>query len=66
MKVLMFLVMFLLLGGFFIISENGIRLNGIDGVDKFLSLYGGWVDGLVVKGFNVGGYVVKMGWLPEA
>jgi len=64
MKILMFLVMFLLLGGFFIISQEGIAMNSVGGVDKFLDLYGVWIDGLVWNVRGVGGYVVKMGWLP--
>lgn len=62
----MFLIFFLLLGGFFIIAENNIYLNESEGVGEFFSLYGEWIDGLVDNGGVVSGYVVKMGWLPDS
>ncbi len=65
MKFVMFVVLFLLLGGFFIISNEDIHLNSSDNVDLFLSSYGKWIDGLVVNMGEVSGYVVKMEWLPN-
>ncbi len=64
MKIFMFLIFFLLLGGFFIIAENNIQLNDSEGFGDFVGLYGEWIDGLVDNGGVVSGYVVKMGWLP--
>jgi len=66
MKFFMFLVFFLLLGGFFIIAENNIYLNESNGVSNFFSLYGAWIDGLVENSGVVSGYVVKMDWLPSS
>ena len=65
MKILMFLVMFLMLGGFFIISNENLMLNQEEGVKTFLDSYGGWIDDLTSNGQGVIGHVVKMEWLPE-
>lgn len=65
MKVFMFIIMFLLIGAFFIISEENINLNHSEGRAKFFDLYGHWFDKLIDNGGVVSGYVVKMGWLPE-
>ena len=66
MKILMIFIMFLMLGGFFIISEEGLALNNGENVEEFFELYGKWVDSLAVNGKGVVGHVVKMEWLPES
>ena len=60
----MFLIMFLLIGAFFIIANENIRLNNSENVDLFFSQYGEWIDSLFGNGKVVVGYVVKMEWLP--
>jgi hypothetical protein len=65
MKFLMIIVIFLLLGAFFIISNNNIMMNSSENVDKFISLYGSWIDRMIVNGESVSGYLVKMEWLPD-
>ena len=65
MKVLMLLIMFLMVGGFFIISNENLSLRDDGDVDKFFELYGSWMDGLIDNGGGVMGHVVKMEWLPE-
>ncbi len=65
MKILMFVVLFLLIGAFFIISNENIRLNTKENVNYFFKEYGKWADDLLSNGKTVAGYVVKMEWLPE-
>lgn len=64
MKFLMIFIMFLMLGGFFIISENRLALNSGSDVDEFFSLYSRWIDDLSLNGKTVVGHVIKMDWLP--
>ena len=61
----MFLVMFLLIGAFFIVSNENIKLDNQKNVGEFFQLYGQWIDSLVGNGKTVLGYVVKMEWLPD-
>ena len=65
MKVLMFLVFFLLTGAFFIISNEQIHLNSPENIDHFLMLYSRWLDNLFDNGKIMTGYIVKMEWLPD-
>ena len=65
MKTLMFLIFFLLIGAFFIISEQNIHLNSGENINTFFETYFSWLDGLTTNGKTVSGYVVKMQWLPE-
>jgi len=65
MKIFMFVLFFLLIGGFFIISNEDIRLNSKDNVDIFFVKYSQWVDELVGNGKTVTGHVFKMEWLPN-
>ena len=65
MKVLMFVTFFLLLGAFFIVSNEKIRLNSSENVSLFFELYGQWFDKLIDNTGTALGYVIKMEWLPE-
>jgi hypothetical protein len=65
MKVLMFIVLFLLIGAFFIISNENLRINSQENFDKFTEFYGSWIEKLVRNSGTVAGYLVKMEWLPE-
>ena len=57
-------MLFLLVGGFFIISNENLALNSSENVGIFFSEYGEWIDSLFNNGKIVTGYVLKMGWLP--
>ena len=64
MKIFMFIMVFLLVGGFFIISNEEMQLNSSENVGLFFSEYGKWIDNLFSNGKTVVGYVLKMEWLP--
>lgn len=57
--------MFLCVGGFFIISNENIKLNNSENVGLFFEKYSCWMDKLFSNGGVVVGYVSKMEWLPE-
>jgi len=64
MKTFLFIMMFLFVGAFFIISNENIALNSSENMGIFFSEYGEWIDSLFDNGKVVTGYVLKMGWLP--
>lgn len=64
MKLLMFLIMFLLIGAFFIISQKNIALAKSGNFKKFTTLYFGWFEKIFENGGNIVGHVVKLDWLP--
>jgi len=65
MKIFMFIIVFLLIGAFFIISNQEIRLNTSENMGIFFKEYASWIDNLSGNGKVVLGYVVKMEWLPN-
>tara|TARA_Y100000310_G_scaffold288212_1_gene313656 strand:+ start:3203 stop:3424 length:222 start_codon:yes stop_codon:yes gene_type:complete len=64
MKTFLFIVLFLFIGAFFIISNQEIALNSSENVSLFFNEYGEWIDSLFGNGKVVVGYVAKMEWLP--
>ena len=64
MKIFIFLVIFLLSGAFFIISNNNLHLGVSDEFNKFSGEYYGWFFKLFGNAKSVTGYVVNMNWLP--
>ena len=64
MKTFIFIIMFLLIGAFFIISNENIKMNTKENVFHFLGLYASWFDQLLGNSKTATGYLVKMEWLP--
>jgi len=65
MKVLMFIIMFLFLGAFLIVSNNNLKLNTKENIDLFFSSYFHWFDELTQNTKTLVGNVIKMNWFPE-
>ena len=65
MKLIMFIILFLLISAFFIISNQEIRLNNKENISLFFKEYAVWFDSLILNGKDVAGYVIKMEWLPK-
>lgn len=66
MKLFMFIAFFLLLGAFYIISEQNINLNNRESFNTFFfNYYAPWIGGLFDNAKTVSGYVIGMQWLPE-
>jgi len=65
MKILMLVIMFFCIAGFFIISQNNLALKDSENVDEFISLYKDWLGKTTKNLGNVAGHVIKMGWLPQ-
>ncbi len=65
MKIILFIIFFLLIGAFFIISNENLRMNKVENIDIFIRLYGGWLDSVSKNARGMSGYVVKMEWLPN-
>ncbi len=65
MKILMFIILFMLIGAFFIVSNERIQLNSSENFSLLLDKYGHWVDRLFGNSKTAVGYVIKMEWLPK-
>ena len=64
MRWAMILLMFLLLGAFFIISNGAIHVGNEQEFDQFKGSYDEWVGDLFSNAKGLIGYVVKSEWLP--
>ena len=65
MKILMFIILFLLIGAFFIISNQNLKLGEKQNIQTFLTLYSEWFDQLITNSKTASGYAIKMKWLPN-
>jgi len=65
MKTLMIIIFFLLLGAFFIISNENIKLNSQENIFLFFESYSTWMNKLTDNTKTASGYLVKMEWLPD-
>lgn len=65
MKIILFIIMFLCIGAFFIISQNDLALVEEKNLEEFSSLYRGWLSKTWGNLGGLTGHVVKMEWLPQ-
>ncbi len=65
MKLVMFILIFLFVGAFFIVNENALALKDSGNFQKFIDLYSKWLGKILSNGGNVVGYVIKLDWLPD-
>ncbi len=66
MKILLVIVMFFLLVGFFIISENKMALKDEENREEFKNLYFSWLNRTFENFKTITSYVVKLDWLPDS
>jgi len=64
MKILIFIVMFLLIGAFFIISNNNLHLGNPQQFGQFMGSYYGWFFKLAHNAASVTSYVINVDWMP--
>lgn len=64
MKFVVFLVIFLLVGAFFIISNNNLHLGKSDEFHKFMNMYYGWFFKLFGNVKSISSYVINVDWMP--
>ena len=65
MRIIAIIIMFFLLGAFFLISENKIALKYTSARQELGKLYYSWLSNLFDNSKSLMGYVVKLDWLPK-
>jgi hypothetical protein len=65
MKIQIIIVMFLLTGIFFIISNSNIHLNRSAEAKQFFVSYANWFIDLAHQSSSFTGYVINNNWLPK-
>lgn len=64
MKIVLFVMIFLFIGAFFIISNNNLHLGNSEQFNTFMSQYYGWFFQIANNAGSVTAYVVNVNWLP--
>lgn len=57
-------MLFLLIGAFFIISENNLVLKKQENIDTFYELYFSWLSRIFDNSKEITGDIIKLDWLP--
>jgi len=65
MKIVALILMFLIVGALFIISEKNLSLNNPENRTEFFKSYFSWLGNLGSNSKSVVGYVAKLEWLPK-
>lgn len=65
MRIRVIIVLFLLIGAFFIVSNDNLHLNNSEDMQKFVGLYYSWLSGLFDNVKSISAYVIKADWLPD-
>lgn len=65
MKLVLFILMFLVIGALLILSNNNLPLYKEENLAKFKVLYIGWLDNVYKNSQSITGNVVNMRWMPD-
>ena len=66
MKITIFVVMFLFIGAFFIVSQEKLALKNKENLSTFYSSYIAWLDSIFNNAKTATGYIIKLEWLPNS
>ena len=65
MKFLMLIVMFFMVGGLFIVSENNLYMGDNKDLNTFSELYISWLDNTANNVKTITGNIINLDWLPK-
>jgi len=65
MKILIFILMFFVIGALIIIGNNNLEMHKTGNLEKFVDLYVKWIDSLYSNFQGITGNAVKMEWMPR-
>ena len=65
MKIIMFVLIFLILGSLIIINNNDIKMSDSGSLKTFSELYFDWIGNFYLNIKTTTGNAVKLDWFPE-
>ena len=65
-RLVLALLVFLILGALFIVSNENLHLSDSEEFDSFGRLYFAWVSGLISNIGDIAGNVVLENWIPDS
>jgi len=64
MKLILFILMFLIIGALLILSNNNLPLYKDENIAKFKVLYIEWLDNVYKNTWTITGNTINMKWMP--
>lgn len=64
MRLLVFILVFLLMGAFYIVTAHNIALKNPGAFETLLVKYLGWFPKVIENVISVTGHVIKLEWMP--
>ena len=65
MRLLIFVIIFFILGALVIISNNNLALYNKENLEIFSQLYINWLDDVYSNVYNLTGKIIELDWLPK-
>ena len=65
MKILLFIMIFFILGALLIISNNNLALINQTNLKTFSVLYVKWLNDIYSNGYSLTGRIIQLDWLPK-
>ena len=65
MKVLIFVILFLMVSGLILINNNDLHLADKEELKVFSELYSGWFSEIYSNVFSITGHASKLDWFPK-
>ena len=65
MKILLFIMLFFVLGALLIISNNNLALIDRGNFNTFSDLYVSWLNGVYSNTYSLTGKIIQLDWLPK-
>ena len=65
MKILLIVMMFFVISGLFIISNNNLAMYKQENIVNFVDMYTKWINNIFSNTGEITGQAIKMDWLPQ-
>jgi len=65
MKILLFVIVFFILGALLIISNNNLALYDSSNMKIFFTSYSNWIENVYTNAFDLTEKVIEFEWLPK-
>lgn len=65
MKIILFVIIFLLMNMFFIVSNYNLAMNNQKNIKEIMSNYSNWLKKISGNTIKITGKVIELNWAPE-
>ena len=65
MKIILIIIVFILINGFLVVSNNNLPLNSPENAKVFYHLCFGWISTIADNTGQITNYAIKLDWIPQ-